>query len=213
MREALQTNIQDLNAGFLRMHSIVFEQLTIVRQAVQVGQLAGLGERVKELDRQIDRLEVELEDRILRVIALQQPVASDLRLMMLVLKSLADLERAGDYVAHVANNLEVMSREDHAAQPVDLLPLLAQLGAMVEKVGTAYSERDSAAAREAAEMDDVIDALYEQLQRSSMTRVLEDPRSIGVSLQLGSLARSAERCGDHLVNVAERMDRTFGLTR
>lgn len=210
MREALQEHLHALDAGFLRMHSVLLEQLALVRQAVQNTQTTGIGAAVKELDAEIDQLETDLENRLLSVIALQQPVARDLKLILLILKSLSDLERAGDYAAHIARNLEELSRDVRISGSLDLLPLLTHLSGMVERAAYAFIERDANAARDVIQMDDGIDAMYEQLQRASLTRVLEDPRLIGTSLQINTLARSVERLADHLVNVAERLERTFG---
>lgn len=206
MREALNSEIFDLNAGLLRMQSLAVEQLALIRRALSAGQLGGLGARLKSLDQDIDRLERQLEDACLEVIARQQPVAGDLRFVLTVFKSLNDLERVGDYALHTGRELEALSGSLRSGPLSDVLPLLNLLSEMLEQLAYAFAERDMRAARRVIRLDDDVDALYEQMQRASLTRVLEDPRDLPLALHVARLARHLERLGDHIQNVAERIE-------
>ncbi|MBB6099234.1 phosphate transport system protein [Deinobacterium chartae] len=205
MREAFDLTIHDISADFLRMQSLTLEQLTKVRSALQGGTVSNLRERIRSIDLEVDQLEIDLEAHCLRAIARHQPVASDLRFFMLILKSLTDLERIGDYAVHIAGDIEELAGELRGAQTADILPLLTRLTEMLEKLSYAFTEKDVAEAAAIERMDDDVDALYEQLQRAALTRILEDPRSLSSALKLNRMARSLERLGDHIENVAERI--------
>lgn len=206
MREALNSELLDLKSGLLRMQSLSLEQLALIRQALSAGQLRGLGARLKRLDLEIDRLERQLEDACLEAIARQQPVAGDLRFVLTVFKSLTDLERVGDYALHTGRELEALGSQVRSGPLNDVLPLLNLLSEMLERLAYAFAERDRTATRLVIRLDDDVDALYEQMQRASLTRVLEDPRDLPLALQVARLARYLERLGDHIQNVAERVE-------
>ena len=206
MRDALTSSIHDLSNGFLRMQSVALEQLALLREALLSGNFGGLARATAQLEEELDRLERELEAACLTGIARYQPVASDLRFYMTVFKSLADLERVGDYGRGAGRDLEELSGNLRSGALQDVLPLVTRLAEMVERLAYAFAERDLTAARDVTTLDDDVDAFYEQLQRASLTRILEDPRDLQASLRVSRLARSLERLGDHIVNVAERLD-------
>lgn len=206
MRDALEASIHDVSNGFLRMQSVALEQLALIREALDHGNFGGLGEATGRLEQDIDHLEHELEAACLAGIARHQPVAGDLRFYLTVFKSLADIERVGDYAYQTARDLEELSRSLRSGPLQDVLPLVSYLTEMLEKLAYAFAERDLGAARAVSRIDDDVDALYEQLQRASLTRVLEDPRDLPASLRVSRMARGLERLGDHVVNVAERLE-------
>lgn len=206
MRDALTSSIQDLSNGFLRMQSVALEQLAQLREALLTGDFHGLTRATAELEQELDALERELETACLTGIARFQPVASDLRFYMTIFKSLADLERVGDYGRQAGRDLEELAGNLRSGSLQDVLPLVTRLAEMVERLAYAFAERDLAAARDVTTLDDDVDAFYEQLQRASLTRILEDPRDLQASLCVSRLARGLERLGDHIVNVAERLE-------
>lgn len=206
MREALNSLLLEIRSSFLRMQSLAVEQLQLIREAVLDSQFGGLEARVRALDEGIDALERELEDRCLTAIVRHQPVAGDLRYLLLVFKSLADLERTGDYAKSTARELEALGGQIRSGPLSDVLPQLNLLSEMLEKLAFAFAEQDASMARTVTSMDDDVDALYEQMQRASLTRILEDPRDLQSAMRVARLARHLERLGDHLVNVAERVE-------
>lgn len=191
---------------FLRMLSITLEQLDAVRDANERAEFAGLSARAQALEQETDRLERELEDLCLQAFAsgLSEP---DLAFHLMVFRSLTNLERVGDYAFSVARDLETFAPRIRSATLQDALPIVGLLSRMLERLAYAFAERDLGAAREVMRLDfEQVDALYEQMQRASLTRLLERPEDTEVALTAGRIARNLERLGDHLVNVAERLE-------
>ena len=190
---------------FLRMLSITLEQLDAVRDANTRAEFAGLGARAKVLERETDALEREIEEACLA--AFSGCTQGDLSFYLMVFRSLTNLERVGDYAFSVARDLETFAPRARSATLQDVLPLVRLLSVMVERLAYAFAERDVTAAREVMVMDfEQVDALYEQMQRASLTRLVERPEDVEVALTASRMARNLERLGDHLVNVAERLE-------
>ena len=146
-------------------------------------------------------------DACLTAIARHPSAASDLKFYLMVFKSLTDLERAGDYGRHIGRDLEDIAGVFSSGPLADMLPQLDLLATMIERLAYAFTEGDVSAAREVMRLDyEEVDALYEQMQRASLTRILENPRDLQAALKANRMARSLERLGDHLVNVAERVE-------
>lgn len=204
MREALERDLRVLSADFIRMISAVGEQVSLAGQVLLENKIDQVDD-VHEMDKRVDDLELKLENECLRVIALHQPVATDLRFVAAILKSLSDLERVGDYAVHVADDARILSSEPPLKRYINLGQMIAKLKTMLETVARAFTERDAAAALEAAQMDQVIDDLYEQTQRELVTYMLEDPRTITKALALLRVGRALQRIGDHVENVADRL--------
>lgn len=204
MREALERDLRSLSADFIRMISAVGEQVGLAGQVLLENKIDQVDD-VHNMDKRVDELELKLENECLRVIALHQPVATDLRFVAAILKSLSDLERVGDYAVHVADDARILSSEPPLKRYINLGQMIAKLKTMLETVARAFTERDAAAALEAAQMDQVIDDLYEQTQRELVTYMLEDPRTITKALALLRVGRALQRIGDHVENVADRL--------
>lgn len=195
-----------VTARFLRMLSIVLEQLEAVREADGRAEFAGLTARAGVLERETDALERELEDACLQAFATGLS-PEELAFHLMVFRSLTNLERVGDYAFNVARALEHFAPRVRSATLQDALPIVRLLSQMVERLSFAFAERDVSAAREVMRLDfEQVDALYEQMQRASLTRLLERPEDTEVALTAGRMARDLERLGDHLVNVAERLE-------
>jgi phosphate transport system protein len=204
MREALERDIREVSADFIRMISHTQEQLELAANVLLEKTIPDV-QRVHDLDRTVDELEVKIETECLRIIALHQPVASDLRLVAAVLKSLTDLERVGDYAVHVADDGRLLAAEPPLKRYINLGQMIARLKTMLEATARAFTERDAAGAKAASEMDAEIDDLYEQTQRELVTYMLEDPRTITKALALLRVGRSLQRIGDHIENVSDRV--------
>ena len=195
-----------VTAHFLRMLSLIVELLGSVREADERAEFAGLSTRAATLEHEINQLERELEDACLTAFAAGAQ-GGDLAFHLTVFRSLANLERVGDYAYSVARDIEAFAPRARSSTLQDLLPLLRLLTGMAERLAYAFAERDVLAAREVMRLDfEEVDALYEQMQRASLTRLLERPEDNEVALTAGRMARHLERLGDHLVNVAERLE-------
>jgi phosphate transport system protein len=162
-----------------------------------------LAAEVVQRDKKIDRLEVEVDKRAIRVLALRAPMADDLREVVATLKIAGVLERIGDYAKNIAKrvgHIEGRSR----FEPLTLLPAMSEVaGGMVRDVLTAYAARDAALAAEVQKRDSKVDAFYESIFRNLVSHMMENPASISSAAQLLFVARNLERIGDHATNVAE----------
>ncbi|WP_291430758.1 phosphate signaling complex protein PhoU [Deinococcus sp.] len=204
MREALENDLRAVLNGALNMLGTVERMLPVAADVLLRENVDRLAE-VKALDREVDAQEAQIEAECLRIIALHQPVARDLRMVALILKSLSDIERMGDYVVHVAVDGSELAQAPALKRYVNLSRMLERLGEMSENLRTAIADRDVTRAEATVQMDDEVDDLYEQIQRELVTYMLEDPRNISKALMLMRVGRSLERVGDHMENVAERV--------
>lgn len=204
MREVLENDLQSVLNGALNMLNTVEQMLPVAADVLLHEQTERLPD-VRALDREVDAQEARIEAECLRIIALHQPVARDLRLVALILKSLSDIERMGDYVVHVAEDGAELAQAPALKKYVNLARMLTRLGEMSQNLRTAIAERDVTRAEATITMDDEVDDLYEQIQRELVTYMLEDPRNISKALMLMRVGRSLERVGDHMENVAERV--------
>ncbi|WP_233554490.1 phosphate signaling complex PhoU family protein [Deinococcus cavernae] len=195
-----------IRARFLRMLSIILDELHAIREANTRAEFAGLSARTELLEHETNALDIELEDACLAAFARGLP-EDELTFHLMVFRSLSNLERVGDYAFKVARDLETFAPSTRSATLQDALPLIELLSQMVEHLAFAFSELDAAAAREVMRMDfEQVDALYEQMNRASLTRLVEHPEDSEMALTANRMARHLERLGDHLVNVAERVE-------
>ncbi len=162
-----------------------------------------LARRMIEYDHQINRLELEIDDLCLRILAKRQPVASDLRLITTALKLVTDLERIGDACVNICERVVELNMEPTLKPYVDLPRMAETVQAMVRDALDAFVQADPERAREVVERDRVVDAYYGQVYRELLTYMMEDPRSIGFCTHLLFCAKNIERIGDHATNIAE----------
>ena len=204
MREALESDLRAVLNGALNMLGTVERMLPVAAEVLLHEQTERL-EEIRGLDREVDAQEAQLEAECLRIIALHQPVARDLRMVALILKSLSDIERMGDYAVHVAEDGAELAQAPALKKYVNLARMLERLTEMSQNLRTALADRDVERAENTIGMDDEVDELYEQIQRELVTYMLEDPRNISKALMLMRVGRSLERIGDHMENIAERV--------
>lgn len=209
MRETFNKELSLLTESTIRMVSLVREMVQKATQAL-VEQDVALAQQVIAQDREVDELEVQIESDAVALIARQQPVGADLRFIFTVIKALTDLERAGDYATHVAEDAAILAKEPPLKNYITLPRMGLNLVAMLDLLAKALAERDLSVAKDVLARDDEIDGLYEEVTRELLTYMLEDPRTITKALTLMRVARSYERLGDHLENVSERI--VFWLT-
>lgn len=204
MRGALDQELNRLTEDTIRMISVVREMVDKSAKAL-AEQNPQLAQEVIGLDNQVDALELQIEADSITIMARQALVASDLRFTFTIIKALTDLERAGDYAAHVAEDVVALAKEPPLKNYITLPDMGRRLTLMLDLVSKALAERDIEAAKEVLRRDDEIDSLYEEVARELLTYMMEDPRTISKALTLGRVARSYERLGDHLENISERI--------
>jgi len=162
-----------------------------------------LAAEVVQRDKKIDKLEVEVDKRAIRVLALRAPMADDLREVVATLKIAGVLERIGDYAKNIAKRVGQIEGRSRF-EPLTLLPAMSEIaGGMVHDVLTAYAARDAALAADVHKRDSKVDAFYENIFRNLVSHMMENPASISSAAQLLFVARNLERIGDHATNVAE----------
>jgi phosphate transport system protein len=162
-----------------------------------------LARRMIEYDHQINRLEVEIDELCLRILAKRQPVASDLRLITTALKLTTDLERIGDACVNICERVVELNMEPTLKPYVDLPRMAETAQAMVRDALDAFVQADPERAREVVDRDRAVDAYYGQVFRELLTYMMEDPRNIYRAVRAQSIAKYLERIGDHATNLAE----------
>jgi len=159
--------------------------------------------RVVERDKEIDRLEIETEKRVVQLIALRAPMAGDLRDAVAALKISGVVERIGDYAKNIAKRVPQMDGASDI-EPLSLLPEMARIATdMVTDVLRAFVERDAQAAVRVCERDQAVDDFYDSIFRTLLTHMMENPHNIGQAAHLLFVAKNLERVGDHATNIAE----------
>ena len=154
-------------------------------------------------DQRVDKIQQSVEEQALKVLALRQPMAVDLRATLAAIRIASELERIGDYAKNIGKRALVLNREP----PIRLTQSLARMGrqalTQLKTVLDAYSDHDAQAAQSVWRSDEEIDELYNSLFRELLTYMMEDPRTIGLCTHLLFVAKNIERAGDHATNIAE----------
>jgi len=191
-----------LKNRLLRMGGIVEQRVSQAVLAL-MERRAELADAVIEGDREVNDLQIEIDDRCLKLLALQQPMASDLRLITSAMKINADLERIGDQAVNIAENANQLLSQPPLKPLLDL-PRMAEIAQQMTRDSLdAFVHRDSALARKVLERDDEVDQLKDQNFRVLLTYMMADPGTIERALGLILVSRNLERIADHATNIAE----------
>jgi phosphate transport system protein len=159
--------------------------------------------RVIEGDGAIDSMEVEIEEMCISLLALQQPMARDLRMLTSALKIASDLERVGDHAVNIAQSAERLL-DSRPITPEPELVIMARLSReMLADAIEAFIRGDSAAGRDVCRRDDKVDALHRSMFRILLTHMMEDPHIIGAGMELFLVSRNLERVADLATNIGE----------
>jgi phosphate transport system protein len=164
-----------------------------------------LADRVVQADEKLDALEVEIEEKAVLTIAKRQPMAKDLRVIMVAIRISADIERIGDLAKNIAKRAHAIydNIPQRLAKSLERLGDLSQT--QVKLVLDAFAASDAEKAMEVWRHDEDIDALYNSIFRELLTYMMEDPRMIGACTHLLFAAKNIERIGDHATNIAENI--------
>lgn len=154
-------------------------------------------------DREIDALELAVDNQAIQLLALQQPMARDLRFITMAMKIGNDLERVGDHAVNIAENVAFILESPPLAQLPELEEMSGLATEMLNDSLDAFVRADSALARDIGHRDDRVDELHENVFRILLTHMIEDPRRIGASIDLLLVSRNLERIADLATNVAE----------
>jgi phosphate transport system protein len=206
-RNYFDQELQDLQLSLLKMSSMVEEILANSIKALKT-QNAELAQKVIDDDAEIDDMEFVVEDKCIKLIALQSPLARDLRLITTALKIITDLERIADYAVDIAKITLKLQHEKYIKKLIDI-PRMAEIAIdMVKGAIDAYVNLDTEHACEAAKLDDELDGLYNQTFRELLLMMMEDPKTIKQATHFLLICRYLERIGDHVTNICERIIHT-----
>jgi len=178
---------------------------TMVERAVAslVDRDSRQAEDIIAADEKVDALDIEIDEDCLRLLALHQPTAGDLRFITTAMKITTDLERMADQAVNICQRAIELNEEPQLKPYIDI-PIMSQLSQkMMRDALDAFVRRDAALAREVIPADDKVDALRNQIFRELLTFMMEDPRTIPRAIRLILVSRHLERIADHATNLAE----------
>ncbi len=202
MRQTYEKELETLRQEILRMGELVGQSIEDAVQSL-ARQDEQLAKKVIAGDDVIDQLEMDIEDKCMVLIARQQPMARDLRIIGTGLKITTDLERMGDHAFDIAK-VTVRLANQPLIKPLVDIPRMARMSQkMLTDSLEAYMKMDIALAEKVCLADNEVDDLYQQVFRELLTYMMEDPRTIGQATQLIFVGRYLERIADHATNIAE----------
>jgi phosphate transport system protein len=201
---AFSNDLEELTGDLARMGGICEAMLSDAVQAITTRDLP-LADTVVSRDPQVDAMQAEVEKKILRLLALRQPLARDLRQVISALKIAYELERIGDLAKNIAKRSKILE----IGEPVAAMKGVGRMGRLViaqlKRVLDAYSALETDAANKVWTRDEEVDEHYQSLFREVVTYMIEDPRTISACAHLLFVAKNLERIGDHCTNIAEEI--------
>jgi phosphate transport system protein len=201
-RHHFESELQGLKNRLLNMGALVEERVHRAVQALMERNL-GAAEDIVRGDQEVNELQIEIDERCLRLFALQQPMASDLRLITAAMKINADLERIGDQAVNIAEQAVRILAHPPLKPQIDL-PRMAEIAErMTRESLDAFVRKDADLARTILTRDDEVDELKDHVFRVLLTYMMADPGTIERALSLILVSRHLERIADHATNIAE----------
>jgi len=198
----LQREIERLKKNLLALCALVEEQVQMAVRAL-LERDPELARRVEHRDLEIDHREVEVEEECLKALALHQPVASDLRLIVSAMKMNSDLERIGDLAVNIAHKAVTVAGQAPMAIPFDLAAMWQKTQRMLRDSLDALVNLDARLAHDVCARDNEVDQLKHENRRTAERLMQENPAQIPVLLNLLAVSRNLERIADHATNIAE----------
>lgn len=196
--------LEAVRAQVLQMGGLVESQIRFAIEALVSGDVP-LMNRVINNDHRVNALEVEIDERCNQIIALRQPAAGDLRMVMTVIKTITDLERIGDEAEKIARMGKLLSQRKSLILPsYTEIKHAAELALdMLRKSLDAFARLDLAYAAQVVRQDELVDEEFRTIMRYLITFMMEDPRTISTALEILFVAKAIERIGDHAKNMSE----------
>jgi phosphate transport system protein len=203
-RSGFQKSLDDLQQEILKMGGLVEENIARAVESLARQDLE-LVDKVFEVEEIIDKMELEIEETCIRLIATQQPMAKDLRRIGSAFKIITDLERMGDYSVDIAKVTKRIGEEALIKPLIDLPRMAILVQKMVKDSLDAYVREDESMALSVGSADDEVDSLHKQVFRELLVLMMENPRTINQATYLLFVSRSLERIADHATNISERV--------
>lgn len=202
--KSFDDELKNLDRVIAEMGRLCCDNLSAAVHAV-VDRDASQAEELVRSDQKIDELEHELTQCAVRILALRQPMAADLRAIVAALKTGTVLERIGDYAKNIAKRSLAVTQANSIGSLHSLSHLAECVWKMLKTVLDAYVTRDSRKARQVIENDNQVDVLHTSFFRELLTYMMEDPRTISSGIHLLFVAKHLERVGDQATNIAENL--------
>ncbi len=203
LRKTFETEIQQVKDEVLVLGSMVEQALLSTVEALKKRDFKA-SEEILEADKLINKKRFDIENKLMVLIATQQPMAHDLRLLASTMEIISELERMGDYAKGIAN-INIRMGDAPLLKPLIDIPRMAQKGVdMLHRALTAFINEDVETAKILPVEDDEVDALYNQIYRELMTIVIQDPTAIERANWLLWVGHNLERVADRVTNICER---------
>jgi len=196
--------LEEVRSRVLQMGGFVEQQIEQSIEALTNGN-EDLIEQVIAHDHRVNAMEVSIDEMCNQIIARRQPAASDLRLIMMVIKTITDLERIGDEAEKIARMARLIYASDrmHSPRFVEIKHVANMAMDMVHKALDAFARLDLNAAAQIVRQDEQVDEEFRSIMRQLITFMMEDPRKISTALEILFVAKAIERIGDHAKNMSE----------
>ena len=201
-RHHFEAELQNLRNQLLTMGGMVEERVHRAVHAL-VHRSGAEAERIIATDKEVNDLQMDVDDRCLRLLATQTPLAVDLRLITSAMKINADLERIGDQAVNVAESVLVLIPQPPLKPLIDIPRMATIAEKMIRDALDAFVKKDAELARDVLRRDDEVDELKDQVFRELLTYMMADPGTIQRALSLILISRNLERIADHATNIAE----------
>ena len=199
-------DLESVRAKVLEMGNLVEQQMVDAMESLTKANPT-LAKTVIKKDSLVNALEVQIDEDCSHIIARRQPAAGDLRMVLMMVKSITDLERIGDEAAKIARFALKSSENERKLTPrfVEIKAMASTARDMLHMALDAFARSDATKVIEIAHMDEEVDEQYQAAIRQLVTFMLEDPRTISVSLEVLFIAKAVERIGDHAKNISENV--------
>ncbi|WP_075618086.1 phosphate signaling complex protein PhoU [Paenisporosarcina indica] len=204
VREKFEHDLRDVQEQFLALSKLAISTLNNSIDAL-LSHDVDTALSIIENDYHINRREEEINDRVILLLAKQQPVATDLRRLIVMLKAAHDMERVGDYAVNIAKEAIRLGKADFVAPIKNIEEMRTRTINMLTEVMKAFIEEDIVEARKIAELDDHVDQLYGQTIQQLLHVGTENPQMLSQVTQLSFVCRYLERSADHATNIAEQL--------
>lgn len=202
---AFDRDLETLQALLVKMGGMVERAINDASRAL-AERNEDLAEDVRHRDKAIDALEAQVNEEAARLIALRAPTATDLRMVLAVMKIAASLERVGDYAKNIAKRTDVLAKMPPVnGSGMSLRRMALAVDRMLQDALDSYIRRDMALAEDVRLRDLEVDQMYNALFREFLTHMMEDPRNISSCMHLHFIAKNIERMGDHATTIAEQV--------
>jgi phosphate transport system protein len=198
----LQQELDRLKENLLKMATLVEETIRDAIKAL-VDRDSELIKKTMTQEDKINQMENAIDEMCLRLLALRQPMAVDLRFITSAMKIITDLERMGDQAINICERAASIIQEPQLKPYIDIPRIAEIVQSMVKDVLDAFVNRDSKLARSVCERDDMVDGLNSQVHRELLTYMMSDPKTIPRAVHLMIVSRCLERIADHATNIAE----------